>query len=373
MNIKNLSEGQIIKNYKELCELLEIKVVTSNSKKAQFKELERYISYDKEGNKFIIKEIYDNAKNKIDLRKEGLNSDLSLDIQILILDLLLQDINDGTLFLPVSTLLFNLSMVNRNYTVCRSLIPNLSDFLNINEKFIYEFYNNTHGTLRSNLETALNQLRRKSLIHWEKVKTICCQNVEVETTATGAIKIINNNEINYNIVKQYGIPATEKQIKIILKVERMILKKLGFKDKQEVLIKNKWNEFISSVNKILYETENILFYYDSYKIVFNKEDIQEEKYYLENDYREETKEKLNNKVIDKLETNINNRHEKSLKNINDLKERFDNAKLIKSNSKYIDKLRTEELYLVSQDELIKTLIDKNSDDIINKVQYIVKK
>lgn len=68
MKIENLSEGLIIKNYKELCSILEIKVEAGNSKKAQLKELERFVKYHKQGNKFIIDEIYFNIKEKVDMR-----------------------------------------------------------------------------------------------------------------------------------------------------------------------------------------------------------------------------------------------------------------------------------------------------------------
>lgn len=34
MNIKNLKEGMIIKNYKELCKILEIKITGGYSKKS---------------------------------------------------------------------------------------------------------------------------------------------------------------------------------------------------------------------------------------------------------------------------------------------------------------------------------------------------
>ncbi len=73
MRIENLKQGQIIKNYKELCNLLDIKPTGGDSKKGQLKELERYLSYHKEGNKFVIDEIFTDVKNKVDLRKEGLN------------------------------------------------------------------------------------------------------------------------------------------------------------------------------------------------------------------------------------------------------------------------------------------------------------
>ena len=47
MKIENLKEGQEIKNYKLMCEVLDIKTTTGNAKKAQLKELERFIKYHK--------------------------------------------------------------------------------------------------------------------------------------------------------------------------------------------------------------------------------------------------------------------------------------------------------------------------------------
>ena len=65
MKIENLKVGQIIKNYKELCNILEIKVSAGNSKKKQLNELERYCKYHKDKNKFIIDGIYDTPLPKI--------------------------------------------------------------------------------------------------------------------------------------------------------------------------------------------------------------------------------------------------------------------------------------------------------------------
>lgn len=64
MKIQNLYQGQVLKNYKELCAILDINVEAGNSKKAQLKELERYVSYHKEGNKFIIDEIHEVIQEK---------------------------------------------------------------------------------------------------------------------------------------------------------------------------------------------------------------------------------------------------------------------------------------------------------------------
>ena len=68
MKFENLHEGQVFKNYKELCKLLEIKCAGGNQKKVQLKELDRYCSYHKDGHKYIIDKIYNERKDKVDCR-----------------------------------------------------------------------------------------------------------------------------------------------------------------------------------------------------------------------------------------------------------------------------------------------------------------
>lgn len=63
-----LYTNQIFKNYKELCAFFNEKPTTGCSKQAQFKEWERYFSYRKEGNKFIVTEVFDTPKDKTDNR-----------------------------------------------------------------------------------------------------------------------------------------------------------------------------------------------------------------------------------------------------------------------------------------------------------------
>ena len=58
MRIDKLKKGMIIKNYKELCKLLEIEEKEGNSKNAQFKEMARFFRHKKIGYKLKIMEIY---------------------------------------------------------------------------------------------------------------------------------------------------------------------------------------------------------------------------------------------------------------------------------------------------------------------------
>ena len=58
MDVSKLEVGMRVKNYKVLCELLGEKVKGGKSKVLQLQDLERYIRYEREGNAFIIKEIF---------------------------------------------------------------------------------------------------------------------------------------------------------------------------------------------------------------------------------------------------------------------------------------------------------------------------
>ena len=68
MKIENLKVGQVLKSYRHLCEVLEVSTRTGKSKQIQMNDLERYLTYHKEGNKFIIDSIFDIEKEKVDNR-----------------------------------------------------------------------------------------------------------------------------------------------------------------------------------------------------------------------------------------------------------------------------------------------------------------
>ena len=61
-------EIKTYKNYKELCKAMEWKITGGSSKKKQLKELESLCEYHKEGNKFIVTNIFDEPKEIIDKR-----------------------------------------------------------------------------------------------------------------------------------------------------------------------------------------------------------------------------------------------------------------------------------------------------------------
>lgn len=63
-NINNFDEILVVKNYKEMCKILEEEETTGNSKKAQQKKWARYFEFTKDEQKYIINDIYENELPK---------------------------------------------------------------------------------------------------------------------------------------------------------------------------------------------------------------------------------------------------------------------------------------------------------------------
>lgn len=61
--------GMVVKNYKELCNLLGQEIKNGKSKKYQLEEFSRYFDWEKSGQKFIITDIYDTPLTKEDKRQ----------------------------------------------------------------------------------------------------------------------------------------------------------------------------------------------------------------------------------------------------------------------------------------------------------------
>lgn len=69
LNCSALHKGLVVSNYKELCQLLGQDVLQGNSKKYQIQQWQEYFDFTKDGRKYIIKEVFDEPKTRIDGRR----------------------------------------------------------------------------------------------------------------------------------------------------------------------------------------------------------------------------------------------------------------------------------------------------------------
>jgi hypothetical protein len=183
MNLQNLHEGQIIKNYRELFELIKEdekeKIAGGKSKIIKLQELERYVKFKRgKGQSYIIEQIYKQEISKQeDGRKLGNKSIYVDDISVQLLNYLVEDDtekvmvnNDERVFLTARKIFQITGMINEKY------IPNKQTI----EKYIWEspislkiedvdeFYARTESKMREMLKSALINLERRLILLVEK-------------------------------------------------------------------------------------------------------------------------------------------------------------------------------------------------------------
>lgn len=365
----------VLKNYKELCKVLEIKPTTGgNAKKKQLQWFEEYFTYKKDGHKFVITEISNKEVEPMKDNRDGSQNiyEYAENIERLILDILVQDKNKGKIFLSKNKFFHALEMVNVNYLDCNQRVDKLSKYLDIDERSVQEWFDTTGGMLERSLQSALNSLRNQSLIFWSKEITIC--QVEEILGSEYLVQIKYKNKYGEDVIeyitqrktRKIIREATDNEKRFILKTERIAMDILECENKQEVIRNGLWEEFENQVNSVLKDEYNIIYYYQSYKILSNPEHIQAKwmkvNYLLDTDIRQNEKITVNQLVINRLEDNAQSRQNNAME------------KLEYKNIKYnqIDRIerRTSNNYIDDNKKLNETLIDRKAQDIRRKVRKV---
>lgn len=338
MNIENLKQGMILKNYKELCKVLEIetKKTGSNSYKSQLKEFERYFKYHKQGHKIIIDLIYKEVKSKVDNRNNGNNIKYADDIEYLMLTLLdkFKISKDENIGFSKNFLYSHCGLSNDNYRLVKGNTLKFSHMIDMPVQTINECFDYTNNRMLKALQSALNRLQKQSLLTW--------------SNGYNMVMLDENN-------KQYLKVAVIEDEKDILKIERKIMKQMDVANKRLIFLGGQWDSFkqktITELKKIY---PNLYYYYDNISFNYNNNDIKKALDEYENNTKIDSKNKVNDKFSESLDGTIKRRHEKA-KN-NDSENIFDNYK--KSNE-----------YPKEQREIKNAIVNRKSKKIELKGNY----
>lgn len=192
MNLENITEGLIIKNYKELCGLLNEPVKTGKSKQLQLKDWERYFEYMKDGQKFIIKSIFDVPLDKEDERKEAntikniSNGKYSKEVFPLVKNFVGK--NPDIEFCPKGKLMKALRLKNDNYDLAfeypKMVAEYLSDKLKIEitEDDINIISNSIYQNAHDKIHNAFTNLEKLNYISCYTNKLLTVYNSEYKKT-----------------------------------------------------------------------------------------------------------------------------------------------------------------------------------------------
>ena len=333
-----LEVGQVVKNYKAMCELLNEEICLGNSRNAHIKRWERFFKYSKQGQKFIIEEVYDEEKEIIKKKGKPRTTIYSDVVQLLILDLLAQ--SNGLLVIGKSRLLNVLGMTNFNYSSGKGSMSQISKLIESDIKVVQDFYNTNDSNFKGILNKALDSLVNKRIIEYTIVKKG---------------KDVKSNDVRL---------LTDKEISTILNIEKSKMEFLGYYDIRDLRISSDWYTFKESCKVATKAVLDIEFYFDAYKIVVNEEFVEVERtrvlksLLLNREERNDIIEKLNTTVREKISVNSINRH----LNADDSKTKSLAIKNIRKSNSYVDDIA----------KLTNLLIDIKMNvsiyDLINRVE-----
>lgn len=346
MDITKLYVGQEIKNYIVLCEILGEPVKAGNTKTLQLKNFQRYFTWRKEGHKFIITEIYAVPLEKEDKRREGNHSIYMEDIE----QILLQYLSEQVEYVKSMTnkeWYQDLGMVNNKYFMYRKnekekLLELHSD---MQLKFIKEFYRRSSEKIRYTFFSALGNFQKRGLIDYEEELYI----VEKD----------NKEHL-----------ADEDEKRQVEEVESHVLVEvLGLKQKKEVFLKFKEEEYYRETKKRVSELYGWKGYYKKTRVVYLKGNIHES---INRDIILKHKQSLAEKIIDALnkqalsfyEKNVRENHEKYWGTFNEMIVRNEKIWVYPQSYVPMQEILADELIgegYDSQKQYTELIIDDNGD------------
>ncbi|WP_195238759.1 hypothetical protein [Romboutsia sp. 1001285H_161024_C4] len=307
MKIENLILEHPYK-YKELCEVLGIKPTSkaNNSRIAQFKELERYCDFYKEGHKIFITCIKDTVGVKMDKRKLvketdkrklGNNNTQAKYIRYLLCNLL-SNYNleqDEVIGFSKGLLLRKLNLINENY---------------INAKCLNEKYAISLGVSSMAVDECIDYIDNRSINAVKKAIQVL-----ITQKAIGY-------KYSYTWVDKKGIHhhATVFEHNAIMEAEFEVMEKMNIRNKGVIFEFGRWEEFKRKVKTYLLEEYKNLFprfdfYYSSFHFHYNMEQLQKHMRYMEERQGisyQEAKNGVSSLISTSLDKTIHNNHKKAI-------------------------------------------------------------
>ena len=280
---KQIEPGELI-TYKEVCERLNIPYYTGgDQKKAQLKELERYIEFEPVNRKWLILDIYTSPLDK-EVRAVPKNSIYVKYVECVLLNHLSKQ-PGNEIYIIKNRLWLLLGMINNNYNIYIDNYENLEESNELMTFFeVNNFYQRSNSYLSKIVESSLNSLKRRYLIEWNRPYMIST--------------CFDDENYEYH---EASVNETEK----ILELKRNTLLEFGFEDERQLIFSNvkKKKEYYDTLEQRFKEIYGWDKVYQAYHIIYNRKNVITA---LPHDQIELQKLAINEKVIDKINLQAEN-------------------------------------------------------------------
>lgn len=350
---ETLAEGMIIKNYKEMCKMLNEEEKGGKSKQLQLEDWRRFFEYEKDGQKFNITDIFLTPLEKSDNRGKSEGSRCNNSVYIKFIEILLLYMlykkNNNPLVCTKNYLLLSLGMVDDNY-----ISNDYRKYLIKNNKFnrreIHEFDLRSYTILDRILFSALNSLKNRFLITWNQELHYVIENIygdDVDVVASNIDEEIYLTA-KYDIAREIGIEEGDRD-----KYDKL----------RDIFFHNKSELFYAKLKEKLFQEHGWKYTCIQYRIIFNKDNVEDAIPRTEKQLKklmQKNKNELNEKIIEALN---NNAKSKYLSNQEKINNEIEELKII-NNTDYIpDEVLTTFIlpnnYIIRQSELANELIKIN--------------
>lgn len=303
----NIYEGLIVKNYKEMCQLLDEKITDGNSKKSQLNNWKRYFDFQKDGQKFVILKVYDKPfpTDEARQKREGIYIRY---IECLLMRAIAQSSTNGILIVTQSNLYRELGMVNDRYSEYykAKLKKRSCEEVDDGDNHIEDAPNDTEENnqeLKHFISQVLERVNSKGkpyeqdidkmvvdgniiskVNEWNIYTFYQAANRKLKTILVRALtsmqsrKLINYNN-NFQIVRKTGrknrrgkdilesVIANPDEMQAITDIQRQAIIRIGCRDVFEISYKHKWKEYQNTIDEITQEQyPDWVFFYPVYVI-----------------------------------------------------------------------------------------------------------
>lgn len=165
-----ITDGQIFKNYKVMCNTLGLPILQGNSKKSQMNYLSQFFKLKQDGQKLTIVKVLKPIYSKEDFQRD--NDILDNYIECLLLKHFI-DQEKTEIYVSKSKLWLQLGMINKDYSTAGYETINEEhkryNGFYFKEWIFNNFKSRVNQTITNKLEQTLNHLQKRRLIDWDKV------------------------------------------------------------------------------------------------------------------------------------------------------------------------------------------------------------
>ena len=268
--LRKLKPPHEFKNYKELCKYLGIEAKGGNFKKYTFKELERYVEFEKSGHKIIVTNINNERKRKQDERRERFRKTYGERMETLLLNQGTKAIENKSLIdhfgyiihteklsntenlvrrnliVTSKQLMYMFGIINENYKEYVYKPEIVSQYLGINKRIVKDFFKQTYTHFDKIMIKAINNLESRRLAMHKKWRVIIRLNKDFT-------------------------PATEDEASMIMRMEREVMDDMEIDHIGKAILMGKMQNVKEETVNRLIENEyidDIESYYNAHMISF---------------------------------------------------------------------------------------------------------